>query len=98
MWAPATHLYDLIAIKKFIAGRGYRSQIDNTQYKRGSLWIVTDRARSYDEAFFTYVDDEFNTHFRYAPNGARATSGTAGWFWVPGNQPGMWLGPGVLED
>lgn len=91
-------VYDLFAVKKLLATRGYLNQRDKTHRVRGALWVITDRARDFDEDFFAYINAEFNTNFIYAKNGSWSTHRRPAWFWVPGHEPGMWLGPGVLED
>ena len=98
MWSPAAQMYDLEKIKAYFTGHGYRNQIDNTRYKRGSLWIITDRDHAHDQVFFESVNDKFDTNFIFAPHGASATGNDSAWFWVPGHYPGFWLGPGLLED
>ena len=98
MWSTAERMYDLVAIKEFLAAHGYDDQQDNTRYKRGSLWVITDRDHRYDKRFFDNVNTMFDSNFIFAPSGSGATSGRSAWFWVPGHQPGMWLCPGVLED
>jgi hypothetical protein len=89
---------DIMRVRAYFAERGLPEQIDKTHRRRGPLWVVTDRCDPEHTRIFDYCDDEWGTYFLFAEKGSRTTCGRAGWFWVPGHIPGLWLCPGVLEE
>lgn len=74
-------------VVRYLSENGLTKIVDKTMYRGGSLWVITDRLRRVDAAFFAELRSLFGVAFVYAPRGGRSTDHHPAWFWVPNGRP-----------